>query len=172
MPVLQTKSRRVTPSHWILAVAAAGVALSMNGALADASEKVFLVAGGAKNVREHHFDNSYWQVSYTIDLDFPWLAVDEPQEKQLQQAGWLKCETTGWQSYIDASETPHSIIHQHKSDWKKGNRMITVALRYVSSMRGDTRDALPDNTTQSVFLIFDEDVKGHDTLRLFDIDCP
>ena len=134
----------------------------------------FLIVDGARNVEEHRFDPTYWQISYTVDVEFPWLAVDEPQWEQLENAGWAKCQdrTSNWDSYLDVSETPTRVIHQHASEWIKGNRIITVVLRYYSSAPGDTLVMMPDNTNQRVFLLFDEDVKGHDTIRSLDLKCP
>jgi hypothetical protein len=159
----------------LAAFAAAAVMFAWAEAPAHAaSEQQFLIVEGAEDVREHHFDATYWQISYTLDTEFPWLAVDEPQWQQLQASGWSKCEgrSSGWDSYTDASRNPNRIVHQNFSDWIKGNRMITVLLRYDSAVRGDSRDAVPDNTTQRVFLLFDEDVKGHNSIAWLDLRCP
>lgn len=156
-------------------VAAAALVLVGAGTLAHAaSEEQFLVIEGAEDIQEYHFGPTYWQISYTLDVEYPWLAIDEPQWQQLQASGWSRCEgrSSGWDSYTDASRKPNRIVHQNFSDWIKGNRMITVLLRYYSAVRGDSRDAVPDNTSQRVFLLFDEDVKGRDSLAWLNLKCP
>lgn len=155
-----------------------GVLVALTGlsvpARAVETEEPFLIVEGAKNVEEHRFGPTYWQISYSVDVEFPWLAIDEPQWQQLADAGWVRCQDrqAGWDSFEDVSQTPARIVHQHMSDWIRGNRHITLLLRYYSSVRGGTLDAVPDNTNQRVFLLFDEDMKGRDTIRWLDLKCP
>lgn len=143
-------------------------------ALAVEIEEQFLIVDGAKTVEEYRFGPTYWQISYSVDLKFPWLAVDEPQWQRLAAAGWTRCEDrqAGWDSFEDVSKDPARVIHQRMSDWIKGNRHITILMRYYSTPRGGTQDAVPDNTNQRVFLLFNDDMKGSDTIRWLDLKCP
>lgn len=173
MPNLWTTFRQNYQS-WRIAAFAAAIFIALSADTRAEIEEAFLVVEGAQNVREHHFDPSYWQIAYTLDVEFPWLAIDEPQRLQLEQAGWVQCHDArpGWDSFTDVSRDPHRIIHQHIPYWSKGDRMITIAMRYDSTVRGDSRDEVPDNTQQRVFLLFDEEVKVHRKIERLGLDCP
>jgi hypothetical protein len=162
---------RVPPrSSWILAAASAlGLVLGVVPVSAD--ERDFLVVAGAEDVQEYRFDQTYWQVSYKVELEFPRQAISTAQEAELRAAGWIQCRgwRPGWDHFVDASVAPSRLVHQAAMHWLKGNRMIMIAMRYSSSAEARTQS--PDNRTQRVYVVFDDDVQGHGGFADLGLDC-
>lgn len=143
-------------------------------------ERGILVVHGARDVWEHHLDETYWQISYTINLAYPSRAVGKRQWDQLRKAGWSRCRhvdpgmeaaNSDWGDFIDATVSPNRLVHQHLTNWLKGDRMIAISLRYYSATLDRSSDAVPDNMKQHVDIIFDEDPKGRDSVAALGLDC-
>jgi hypothetical protein len=124
----------------------------------------------------HRLNTTSKQVSYTVNLAYPARAIGEPQWEQLKKTGWTRCHSidsgqeqanADWVSFGDISVTPARMIHQHLTNWARGDQMIGIGLRYYSDMRAESR---PDNTEQHVCIFFDDE-HGREMAEWLQVDC-
>jgi hypothetical protein len=150
-----------------------------NTVQAAAEEEALLIVKGAQHFSLHRQSTTSKQIGYTVELAYPARAIGEPQWKQLETAGWTRCRSVNpdqeaanrdWISFIDATVAPERTIHQHLTNWSRGDQMITIALRYYSKMQGNYGTPIPDNTEQHVYLIFDDD-HGREAAEWLQLDC-
>lgn len=128
-------------------------------------EKAFLVVNGAENVEEYQGNiEGRSQVSYSVTLEYPRLAIGEFQRKELKKFGWARCtaKKTGWEIFSDLASGNDRTVYRHMDYWAKDNRLITISLNYYSLPQEQTNCAKPDNNTQHVVILFDsyDDIEG------------
>lgn len=118
-------------------------------------EKTFLIVDDAKNVHEYKTsDGERLQISYSVAVEYPNLAISESQWEKLGEKGWSKCEQKdkGWSTFIDASGVKKRTVFQNISYWAKGDQLLTISLNYYSAL--NDHDS-PDNNDQHVLLLLD-----------------
>lgn len=128
-----------------------------------------LIVNGAYDVQRHDFaDNNAHHIYYKVDLKYPKAAIGAPQFQSLKRLGWSECSggKKEWDSYPEMAEGREFGVHQKLIYWAKGDRLLTIGMRYYSGLSKDKKNAtLPDNSVQYVFVIVDGN-KGLQTKRL------
>jgi hypothetical protein len=149
----------------------------LHGAVQAApEEEALLIVKGAQHFEVQRQSTTSKQISYTLDLAYPARAIGEPQWEQLKKMGWTRCRAldpgqeaanADWFSFEDISVTPGRTVHQHLTNWARGDQMIGIALRYYSNMQAGPR---PDNTEQHVYVFFDDE-HGREMAEWLQLDC-
>ena len=131
-------------------------------ARAEPPEQTFLVIDGVENVQTYQTDDGRrLQVDYSVDFEYPSLAIGKPQWEELKRHGWSRCvlerrKNQSWDNYSDISTRDERIVHNHFSWWVKDNRRITIITTYYSAPQESfSRCVKPDNSTQYVTILFD-----------------
>jgi hypothetical protein len=138
-------------------------------------EPAFLVIDGADDVRKYKADDGgRLQIDYSVSVEYPELAIGEPQWEKLKKRGWSRCavKAPGWNIFPDIATGDGRTVHRHTSYWAKDNRLITISLNYYSALQERSRNIKPDNSTQRVVILFD----SYDDIRVIEdrleISCP
>lgn len=121
-------------------------------------ENSFLIVDGANDVQEYQVeDGRRFQVNYSVVLEYPSLAINEPQWEQLKKNGWSRCavKKAGWDTFPDIATGDGRTVHRYTSYWAKNNRLITISLNYYSVLQEPSKCIEPDNSTQHVVVLFD-----------------
>lgn len=121
--------------NWSLACAAAEV-------LPPSYDRSLLVLRGAKNLKfgDHQGLQS---ISYTLVEEYPATRSLEAIKEELKKSGWRPLQNdylnphissshiTGWNDFLDATETPKVKVHQWLAQWQdaKGN-VVWYQLQY------------------------------------------
>lgn len=118
----------------------------------------FLILDDANDVQEYQTgDGRRVQVNYSVVLEYPSLAIDEPQWEQLKKNGWSSCgaKKPKWDTFPDIATGDGRTVHRHTSYWAKNNRLVTISLNYYSALQEPSKCIEPDNSTQHVVILFD-----------------
>jgi hypothetical protein len=167
MPAFWTNWRASCRCSCLVAMvlAAMPMAWMSNAAKAAPAEEALLIPEQAQDLFLMTRGPASRQISYTMELTYPARAIGEAQWKRLRDAGWVRCRSldpgqeeanTDWIHFVDGTVSPKRTVHQHLSNWSKGDQMIMISLRYYSSTRDGNRRSKPDNRDQHVDLIFDD----------------
>ena len=140
-----------------------------------AEEFELLTMRGATNIERQKLDGyAAMQLNYTVDLDYPKMAIAESEFAQLEKRGWTACvgTRTHWDSHVDnrVKANPH-CVHRFGKYFVKQNDLMLISLEYQSKVNEKFRCASkPDNSTQWVIVVVYEhknrDSMGLDKLRL------
>lgn len=171
-----TVSRRSCTVRGPFAAMAAAWMMLSPSVFATAAEDDFLVVDGAVQVQKKRLSDTSWGIIYEIELIYPSRAVGKPQWNQLEAMGWTRCRggDSDWVSFEDDSVASKRLVHQLVTHWFRGDRLITIGLRYYSYyLPGVSRpaDAGPNNKSQFVDITFEDDPKGRDSVMWLAIGC-
>jgi hypothetical protein len=163
-------------SGWVTTLS---ILLASSVAYPAPKEEALLIVDGARNLFRIPYSTVARQISYTMELTYPARAIGDQQWEQLRQNGWVQCNSvvpnqaaanSDWDHFSDASVTPNRTIHQHLTNWFKGDQLITISLRYYSGTRNGYAKSTPDNAGQHVDLIF-HDEHGREAAEWVQLDC-
>lgn len=151
------------------------VIVSCTFAQVPSRARAFLVVDGAVDLQEYQTeDGRHSQVTYSVVLKYPDLAIDKPQWEELKRQGWSRCEVKnpGWDNFPDIATVDGRTVQRHMSYWAKDNRLITISLNYYSALQVPSKYIEPDNSIQHVVILFDT----YDDIRVIadrlEISCP
>jgi len=134
-----------------------------------------LIRPDARDVQKRSFaESKSRQISYSVNLKYPTTALTEAHFAQLKKIGWSKCSgyREGWDNFVDASKPKgqERTVFQNVSYWSRGNKLLTVLMKYDSSVTKDMNSLdTPDNTQQLIVLLEDSNPGTKDWLK---ITCP
>jgi hypothetical protein len=129
-----------------------------------------LTAKGARRIRHHDLQQmSARQLSYTVKLGYPGMAVGQSHYAQLSKRGWTECTGTRvqWDSYVNSVDqnNPYCVYEVGKY-LIKDNDLMLVSLRYQGRLHGKLScPSKPDNSTQYVVAIIYEH-KDRESMQL------
>ncbi len=128
---------------------------------AESTEFDILTVKGAAQVQHHDLrEINAKQISYTIELDYPNMAIGQNHYEQLRKRGWTEC--TGrrkqWDYYANSvdQKNPYCVYEIGKYFIKR-NSLMLISLRYEAKPGWNLNCASkPDNSTQLVIAVIYE----------------
>ncbi len=125
------------------------------------SEFDILIVKGAARVEHHDLQGmNAKQINYTIDLDYPNVAIGKKQYDQIRKLGWTECtgRSEQWGYYVDNID-PKNPYCEYKIGkyFIKGNSLMLISLRYHAKPGANLNCASkPGNSTQVVVAVIYE----------------
>ena len=108
-----------------------------------------------------------WLAKYTVNLNYPEMAVDEGQRNALYDVGWVSCEDQSytWERHVVVlQDNSRRCDVLHLSHLVKGNLYVSIVLSYTDQWSEENYNCSksPTNTSQgvSVTIIENFDVEG------------
>jgi hypothetical protein len=112
------------------------------------------------NTNEQKEYNTY-SISYSVKLPYPSKKVVEFYDRILGEDGWYpyveshrKYADRMWQDFVDEAQEGSPLVHQLFTQWKKGNEIAFLSIRYYSYDLKQDNLKIPSNDVQNVTLQF------------------
>jgi len=121
----------------------------------------FLVDEEAENVKFNHIDRkNRIEIKYSLNIEYPNLAIGNTVSKELKERGWTKCvsENEGWLSFKKLKYKKEPFVYRNIKFWTKNETLLTVSMSYYAKKEGIKS---LNNELQEVLILIDryKDIK-------------
>jgi hypothetical protein len=128
---------------------------------AEPTEFDILTVKDAARVEHHDLRGiNARQINYTIQLDYPNVAIGQDQYEQLGKRGWVECtgKRKQWEYYVDSVDPKNPYCEYKTGKYLiKNNSLMLISLLYHARPSTNLNcPSRPDNSTQVVVAVIYE----------------